>query len=75
MRTTSFSHNCSFSIERMDYQLDFVPEISNDAWLIFQKRGMSFIHSFTYLLSKTDETRYNAKLTNAKQTKMLLLLD
>ena len=65
MRTTSFSHNCSFSTERMDYQLEFVPEISKDAWIIFQKRGMSFIRSFIYLPSKIDEIRYIAKLTNA----------
>ena len=37
-------HNCSFSTERMDYQLDPLSVVSNDAWNIFQKRGMQFIH-------------------------------
>ena len=41
-------------------------EISNDAWNIFQERGMHFIHlNINSLLSKTDEIRYIAKLTNA----------
>ena len=36
--------NCSFSTEQIDYQIDSLPETSNDAWNMFQKRGiMSFI--------------------------------
>ena len=37
-------HNCSFSTERMDSQLDPLSVVSNDAWTIFQKRCMHFIH-------------------------------
>ena len=60
-------HNFSFPTESMDYQQrDSLPEVSNDAWKIFQKRGMHFIHlNVNSLLSKTDEIRYIAKLTNA----------
>ena len=35
--------NCSFSPERMDYQLDPLSVVSNGVWNIFQKRGMHFI--------------------------------
>ena len=59
-------HNCSFSTERMDYQLDPLSVVSNDAWNIFQKRGMHFIHlNINSILPKIDEIRYIAKLTNA----------
>ena len=58
-------HNCSFSTERMDYQHDFLHEISNDTWDIFRKRSMHFIHlNINSLLSKIDEIRFIAKLTN-----------
>ena len=30
-------HHCSFSTERIDYQLDSLSAVSNDAWSIFQK--------------------------------------
>ena len=50
----------------MDYQLDPLSVVSNDAWNIFQKRGMHFIHlNINSILPKTDEIRYIAKLTNA----------
>ena len=50
----------------MDYHLDSLPEISNDASNIFQKRGMHFIHlNINSLLSKIDELCYTAKLENA----------
>ena len=59
-------HNCSFSTERMDYQLDPLSIVSNDAWNIFQKRGMQLIHlNINSILSKIDEICYIAKLTNA----------
>ena len=59
-------HNCSFSTERMDYQLDPLSVVSNDAWNIFQKRGMHFIHvNINSILSKIDEIRSIAKITNA----------
>ena len=59
-------HNCGFSTEQMDYQLDSLSEVSNDAYNIFQKRGMLFIHlNINSLLSKIDEICYIAKLTNA----------
>ena len=59
-------HNCSFSTERMDYQLDPLSIISNDAWNIFQKGGMQLIHlNINSILSKIDEICYMAKLTNA----------
>ena len=62
MGTFSF-HNCSFSAERMDYQLDSLYGNSNDGCNIFKKRGMHFIHlSINRLLSKI---WYIAKLTNA----------
>ena len=65
MGTSSFPH-CSFSNERIDYQLDSLPEIKSDAWNIFQKRGMHFIHlNINSLLSKIDEICLIAKLTNA----------
>ena len=50
----------------MDYQLDPLSVVSNDAWNIFQKRGMHFIHlNINSILPKIDEIRYIAKLTNA----------
>ena len=50
----------------MDYQLDSLPIVSNDAWNILQKRGIRFIHlNINGLLSKIGEVRYIAKLTNA----------
>ena len=62
---TSPFHNCSFSTERMDYQLDTLSVVSNDAWNIVQKRGMHFIHlNINSILPKIDEIRYIAKLTN-----------
>ena len=58
--------NCRFSTARMDYQLDPLSVVSNDAWNIFQKRGMHFIHlNINSILPKIDEIRYIAKLTNA----------
>ena len=58
--------NCSFSTEQMDYRLNSLSEISNDAKNIFQKRVMYFIHfNINILLLKKDEIRYIAKLTNA----------
>ena len=59
-------HNCSFSTERMGYQLDPLSAVSNDAWNIFQKRDMYFIHlNINSILPKIDEIRCIAKLTNA----------
>ena len=59
-------HNCSFSTEQMDYQLDPLSVVSIDAWNIFQKRGMHFIHlTINSILLKIEEIRYIAKLTNA----------
>ena len=59
-------HNCSFSTERMDCQPDSLSENNNDTWNWFQKRGTHFIHlKINSLLSKIDEIRYIAKLTNA----------
>ena len=59
-------HNYSFSSERMDYQLDPLTVVSNDAWNIFQKRGAHFILlNINSILPKTDEIRYIAKLTTA----------
>ena len=59
-------HNCSFSTEPIDYQLDTLSVVSNDAWNIFQKRGMYFIHlNINIIQPKTDERRHIAKLTNA----------
>ena len=59
-------HNCSFSTEQMDYQLHPLSVVGSDAWNIFQKRGMHFIHlNINSLLPKIDEIRYVAKLTNA----------
>ena len=56
---------CSFSTEWMDYQLDPLSVVSNEAWNIFQKRDMHFIHlNVNSLLPKIDEIRYTAKLTN-----------
>ena len=50
----------------MDYQLGPLSAVSNDAWNIFQKRGMHFIHlNINSILPKIDEIRYIAKLTNA----------
>ena len=60
------SHNCSFSTEQMENQLDSLPEIINGTWSIFQKIGMHFVHlNINSLLSKKDEIRYIAKPTNA----------
>ena len=60
------SHNCSFSTEQMENQLDSLPEISNGTWSIFQKIGMHFVHlNINSLLSKKDEICYIAKPTNA----------
>ena len=59
-------HNYSFSTERMDYQLDPLSVVSNDAWNIFQKRAMYFIHlNINSILPKIDEIPYIAKLANA----------
>ena len=59
-------HNCSFSTEQLNYQLDSLSVVSSDAWNIFQKRGMHFIHlNINSILPKIDEIRYIAKLTNA----------
>ena len=59
-------HNSSFSTEQMDYQLDPLSVVSIDAWNIFQKRGMHFIHlTINSILLKIEEIRYIAKLTNA----------
>ena len=59
-------HNCSFSTERMDYQLDPLSVVSNDAWNMFLKRGLHLIHlNINSILPKIDEIRYIAKLTNA----------
>ena len=40
-------HNRSFSTERMDYQLDPLSVVSNDAWNIFQNKRHA-LHSFEY---------------------------
>ena len=46
--------------------MNSLSEISNDAWNMFQERGMHFIHlNITSLLPKIDEPRYIAKLINA----------
>ena len=59
-------HNGSFSTKWMNYQLDPLSVVSSDAWNIFQKRGMHFIHlNINSILPKIDEMRYIAKLTNA----------
>ena len=59
-------HNCSFSTEWIDYQLDPLSVVTNDACNIFQKRGMHFIHlNINSFLPKSDEISYIAKLTNA----------
>ena len=59
-------HNCSFSTEQMDYQLHLLSLVGSDAWNIFQKRGMHFIHlNINTLLPKIDEIHYVAKLINA----------
>ena len=59
-------YNCSSSTERMDYQHDPLSTVSNDAWNIFQKKGMRFIHlNIISILPKIDEIPYIAKLTNA----------
>ena len=51
-------HKFSFSTERMDYQLDPLSVVSNDAWSIFQKRGMHFMHlNINCILPKIDEIR------------------
>ena len=48
-------HNCSFSAERMDYQVDSLSVVSNDAWNIFLKRGMYFIQLNINSLLKIDK--------------------
>ena len=59
-------HNCSFSTERLDHQLDPLSVVTNDAWNIFKKRDMHFIHlNINSILPKTDKIHYIAKLTNA----------
>ena len=59
-------HNCSFSTEQMDYQLDPLSVVSNDAWNITEKRGINFIHlNINSLLPKKDEKCFIAKLPNA----------
>ena len=59
-------HNGSFSTKWMNYQLDPLSVVSSDAWNIFQKRGMHFIHlNINSILPKIDEMHYIAKLTNA----------
>ena len=59
-------HNCSFSTEWIDYRLDPLSVFSNDAWSIFQRRGMHFIHlNINSILPKIDEIRHISKLTNA----------
>ena len=59
-------HNCSFSTEHMDYQLYPLSLVGSEAWNIFQKRGIHFIHlNINSLLPKLDEIHYVAKLTNA----------
>ena len=61
-------HNCSFSTEQMDYQLDSLSINNNDAWNIFQKRGTYFIHlNINSRLSKVDEICY---IKLAKKTSM-----
>ena len=50
----------------MDYQLDPLFVVSNDAWNVFQKRGIYFIHlKINSILPRIDEIHYIAKLTNA----------
>ena len=64
-------HNCSFSTERMYYQLDPLSVVSNDAWNIFQKRGMHFIHlNINSILRKVDEIRYIATVIRLSETKL-----
>ena len=59
-------HNSRFSTERMDYQPDSLSEINNEAWNIFKRRLMHFIHLNTNsLLFKIDEIGCTAKLTSA----------
>ena len=58
-------HNCNVSTERKDYQLDPLSVIGNNAWNIFQKKGIHFIHlNVNGILPKIDEIRYIAKPTN-----------
>ena len=50
----------------MDYHLDPLSAVSNDAWNIFQKRGMHFIPlNINSILPKINKTPYITKLTNA----------
>ena len=59
-------HTCSFAAEQIDYQLYSLSVGGSDAWNIFQKRGMHFIHlNINSPLPKIDEISYVAKLTNA----------
>ena len=61
--------NCTFSTERMNYQPDPLSVVSNDAWNIFRKTAMHFIHlNMNSILPKIDEIRYIAKLTNTTVT-------
>ena len=58
-------HNCSFSTERMDYQVDPLSVVSME--YISKKRHalhLSFMN-INSILPKIDEIRYIAKLTNA----------
>ena len=49
----------------MDYQLNPLSLVSNDAWNIFQKRGLHFILlNINSILPNIDEICYIAKLIN-----------
>ena len=51
--------NCIFSTGRMNYLLDYMSEMYKDAWNIFQKRDMLFIHlTVDCVLAKINEIRY-----------------
>lgn len=63
---TFLFHSYCFSTERMGYRLDSLTKISNEAWNIFRKRSMHFIHSnINSLLSRTGKINYIVKLANA----------
>ena len=50
----------------MDYQLDPLSLVSNDAWNMFQKRVIHFIRlNINSILPKMDEIRCIVKLKNA----------
>ena len=58
-------HNCSFSTERIDYQLDPLSVVRSGAWNIFLKKSMHFLHlNINSLLSKINIICYVAKLRN-----------